>query len=122
MPNNIAKLTNKSLDPVNFSTDEIAKVINNFYPNKAHGNDMLIILMIKLCGNSVCKPLSILFNDCLKEGKFPSGWKKAHVSPVHKKGDKKCLKVIDLFPYFQFAAKFLCILFIINYLSLLLFC
>ena len=27
-----------------------------------------------------------------KGGKFPSDWKKAHVVPVHKKGDKQCLK------------------------------
>ena len=60
-----------------------------------------------MCGNSICKPLSIIFNDCLKEGKFPSDWKKAHAVPVHKKGDKQCLKIIDLFPYFQSAAKFL---------------
>ena len=51
---------------------------------------MLSIQMIKLCENSICKPLSITFNDCLKEGKFPSELKKAHVVPVHKKGD--CLK------------------------------
>ena len=92
LPNNLAKLTNKSLDTVNFSTDDISKIINNLDPNKAHGHDMLSIRMIKLCGNSICKPLSIIFNDCLKEGKFPSDWKKAHVVPVHKKGDKQCLK------------------------------
>ena len=76
LPNNLAKLTNKSLDTVNFTTDDIFKIINNLDPNKAHGHDMLIIRMIKLCGNSICKPLSITFN-CLKEGKlFPSDWKK----------------------------------------------
>ena len=47
--------------------------------------------MIKLCGNSICKPLSIIFNDCLNKGKFPHEWKKANV-PVHKKGNKKKLK------------------------------
>ena len=90
--NNLAKLRNKSLDTVNFSTDGISKIINNLDPKKAHGHDMLSIPMIKLCENSKCKPLSIIFNDCLKEGKFPSDWKKAHVVPVHKKGDKQCLK------------------------------
>ena len=79
LPNNLAKLTNKSLDTVNFSTDDISKIINNLDPNKAHGHDMLSIRMIKLCGNSICKLLSMIFNDCLKEGKFPSDWKKAHV-------------------------------------------
>ena len=84
MLNNLAKLTNKSLDTV--------KIINNLDSNKAHGHDMLSIQMIKLCGNSICKPLSIIFNDCLKKRKFPSDWKKAHVVPVRKKRDKQCLK------------------------------
>ena len=48
--------------------------------------------MMKLCGNSICKPLPIIFNDCLREGKIPSDWKKAHVVLVHKKGGKQCLK------------------------------
>ena len=88
----LGKLTNKSLDTVNFSTDDISKIINNLDPNKANGHDMLSIWMIKLCGNSTCKPLSIILNGCLKEGKFPPDWKKAHVVPIHKKEDKQCLQ------------------------------
>ena len=53
---------------------------------------MLSMRMIKLCGNSICEPLLIIFNDYLKEVKFPSDWKKAHVVPVHKKCDKHCGK------------------------------
>ena len=49
---------------------------------------MLSIRMIKLCENSICKPFSIIFNDCLNEGKFPHKWKKANVVPAHKKGNK----------------------------------
>ena len=48
--------------------------------------------MIKLCGNSICKPLSIIFKDCLSEVKFPHEWKKANVVPVHKKGNKQSLE------------------------------
>ena len=48
--------------------------------------------MIKLCGNSICKPLTIIFHDCLNGGKFPHEWKKANVVPVHKKGSKQSLK------------------------------
>ena len=92
MPNKLAKLTKESLGTVNFSTDNISKIINNLDPNKAHGYDKLSIQMIKICGNSICKPPSIIFNDCLKEGKFPSDWREAHLAPVHKKGDKQCLK------------------------------
>ena len=48
--------------------------------------------MNKLCGNLICKSLSIIFDDCIKERKFPSDWKKVRVVSVHKKGDKQCLK------------------------------
>ena len=46
LSNNLAKLTNKSLDRVSFSTDGISKIINNLDPNKAHGHDMDSIRMI----------------------------------------------------------------------------
>ena len=48
--------------------------------------------MLKLCGKSICKPLDLIFQSCIKQGKFPTEWKKANVVPVHKKGDKQILK------------------------------
>ena len=98
MHNNLANLTNKSLDSINFSTDDISKIINNLDLNKAHSDNMLGIRMIKLCANSICKPLSITFDDCLKEGKFPSHWKKAHVVPIHKNVCLKIYRPISLLP------------------------
>ena len=52
---------------------------------------MIIIRMIKLCDISLCKPLEIVFQNCLRSCKFPSEWKKANVSKL-KKGDKQCIK------------------------------
>ena len=53
---------------------------------------MISIRMIKLCGISICKPLEIIFQNCLRSGKFTSEWKKANVVPTFKKGDKQCIK------------------------------
>ena len=53
---------------------------------------MISIHMIKLCGISIYKPLEIIFQNCLRLGKFPSEWKKANVVPTSKKGDKQCIK------------------------------
>ena len=92
LPTNLPQLTNKRLDSIQFSSSDIAKTISHLDPNKAHSHDMLSIRMIKLCRNSICKPLSIIFNDCLNKGKFPHEWKKANVVPVHKKGNKQSLK------------------------------
>ena len=102
--NNLAKLTNESLDTVNFSTNDYPKMIYNLDPNKAHGN-IVSIRMIKLCGNSIWKRLSTIFDDCLNEGKCPSDWKKAHVLPVHKKGEKQCLKSYRPIPLLPICSK-----------------
>ena len=99
----LPQLTNKCLDSIHFSSSDIAKTINLLDPNKAHGHDMLDIRMIKLCGNLICKALSIIFHYCLNEGKFSHEWKKAKVLLVHKKGTKQSLKnyrPISLLPKF----------------------
>ena len=44
--------------------------------------------MLKLCGHSVIKQLSLLVNNCLRDGVFPKDWQKANVIPAHKKGNK----------------------------------
>ena len=92
LPTNLPQLTTKCLDSIDFSSSDIVKIISRLDPNKAHGHDMLSIRMIKLCGNSICKPLSIIFKACLSEGKFPHEWKKANVAPVYKKGNKQSLE------------------------------
>ena len=92
LPNTCSKHTNNILDTIIFSKEDIYKIIKNLDPNKAHGHDMISIRMIKLCGISICKPLEIIFQNCLRSGKFPSEWKKANVVPTFKKGDKQCIK------------------------------
>ena len=48
--------------------------------------------MIKACGKSICKPLNLIFNQCIDTGSFLLEWKKASIVPIHEKGDKQCLK------------------------------
>ena len=48
--------------------------------------------IIKICGKSICKPLQLIFSQCIDTSSFPLEWKKANVVAVHKKGDKQCLK------------------------------
>ena len=86
------KTTHVSLSTINFSTDNILKIIRNLDPNKAHRHDMICVWMIKICDTSICRPLKLIYQSCLKSGKFPTEWKKANVVPVHKKGDKQILK------------------------------
>ena len=57
--------------------------------------------MLKLCAPSICKPLTLLFENCLRSGEFPNVWKRSNIVPVHKKGDKQLIKnyrPVSLFP------------------------
>ena len=48
--------------------------------------------MLKRCGDSICKPLELIFKTCLRNCRFPLEWKKANVVPIHKKGDEQTIK------------------------------
>ena len=84
--------TDNYLSTVNFSIDDIAKILQNLDPNKAHDHDKISFQMLQLCGNSICKPLERIFQQAMESGSFPPEWKKGNVVPIHKKDDKQCLK------------------------------
>ena len=92
LPVILTRKTHESLSKIDFSTDDILKIIRNLDPNKAHGHDMISIRMIKICDTSICRPPKLIFQACLESGNFPNEWKKANVVSVHKKGDKQILK------------------------------
>ena len=71
--------TDYRLLTVNFSIDDIAKILQNLDPNKAHGHDKISIGMLQLCGNLICKPMELIFKQSMESGSFPSEWKKGNV-------------------------------------------
>ena len=40
-------------------------------PNKPHGHDTISIRMLKVCGDSIWKPLDIILKNSTKEGIVP---------------------------------------------------
>ena len=77
--------TNARITSFGFTEEDISLIIKNLDPTKAHGCDNIAIKMIKICSESLTVPLRILFEQSLKEGRFPEIWKKANVGPVHEK-------------------------------------
>ena len=87
LPSVLTVLTKSLLDSFHFSANQIGYIIGKLNPNKAYRHEMISIHILKLYGNSIRKPLEIIFENCLKEGIFRDEWKKANVAPVHKKND-----------------------------------
>ena len=87
LPSNLVYYTNEKLSDIVFNSEDIGKIISGLDPNKPHGH-MISIRMLKMCDESIHKPLEYIFRVSLNDECFPSEWKKANVVPIHKKEDK----------------------------------
>ena len=60
---------NVLLSTVELLTCNILEIIINLNPNKAHGHDVISIWMLKICNESICKPLGVIFRSGLENSK-----------------------------------------------------
>jgi hypothetical protein len=82
-------ITNASLDKIQVTEDDVLDTIKQLDISKANGPDNVSNRMIRDTGPAIAKPLAKLFNKSLELGKFPTCWKEANVSPVHKKSHRQ---------------------------------
>ena len=103
IPNSLNYVSSARLSSFCVNEEVILKIINALNINKAHGHDDISIRMIKLCGKSIVKPLSMIFNNCIDTGTFSDIWKRSNIIPVHKKDDKQIVdnyRPVSLLPIF----------------------
>ena len=70
-PTNLKHVTDKRLCTINFTVGNIEKIIGSLNPNIAHGNDNISIHMLEICGDTICKPLELIFKQALTTDLFP---------------------------------------------------
>lgn len=83
-----AENTRTDFNKLSLSPDEVRKGIDKMNPSKGPGPDGIPPSFLKDVATSLCVPLSLIFNESLSSGIFPSLWKISHVTPIFKKGDK----------------------------------
>ena len=64
--------------------DEVISTINSMDSSKASGPDNIPTKLIKMTAAFIAEPLSKLLNKSVQQGKFPTQWKRARVTPVFK--------------------------------------
>ena len=57
-------------------------------PHKASGTDQLKPIVLKTLRKELAPILHVIFQRSIDQGKLPSMWKEANLSPLFKKGDK----------------------------------
>jgi len=81
-------LTDRRLESLSVSPDEVYKVLASLNVSKATGPDNIGNFLLKICARSISDSLAKLFNYSLETNKFPSKWKHSNVVPVHKKNSR----------------------------------
>ena len=102
LPSELKLLTEHTLTSCDFSEPDILQIINNQDSNKAHGHDMISILMLKLCGEAICRPLNIIFKTYLN---FLQNGRKAMLFQFIKKMISKMLKITVLYHSYLYAVR-----------------
>ena len=87
LPDNI-DTCQSSLGHIQTNCNEVYDILKSLDPTKAVGPDGINPRILKETASSVAPSLTRLFNYSLDCGKFPSSWKKANVTPIHKKNCK----------------------------------
>ena len=78
----------KSMYFVPITKSEIEKIIRNLEPKKSSGHDGISNKLIKDLCDVISYPLTLIFNQSLQTGTFPSSMKKADVTPLYKSKSK----------------------------------
>jgi len=77
------------LNRVSVSREEIMKKLKELDKRKAKGPDEVSGWVLKECAEELSHPITILYENSLKQGKIPNQWKLADIVPIFKKGNKE---------------------------------
>ena len=84
----LPRLCASSLQTLHLSEYTIKHHLKKINPKKATGPDEVSPRLLKNCANELSTPLTLIFQQCINSGSWPSKWKEARVVPVHKKNSK----------------------------------
>ena len=73
---------------IKISTRAVRKAFQAIDINKAVGPDEISPVVLKHCAPELAPVFCYLFNRSINDKVFPDLWKQAHITPIHKKGDR----------------------------------
>ena len=76
------------IDQLSITAPGIQKLLEQLQPHKAMGPDQLHPRVMKEVATNLAPPLQTIFMKSLISGEVPADWRKAHVVPIFKKGEK----------------------------------
>ena len=85
-------ITDKKLCNIFCSATEVEKLLRNLNIYKSPGPDCISPRILRECAQVLSSPLALFLNTSFSQGQLPCIWKSAHITPVHKKGNKNLME------------------------------
>ena len=79
---------NHWLHNISFDQDDIIEAIDEISPTAAAGPDRFPAILLKMCKQSLARPLFLIWRKSLDTGEIPFILKTANVVPIHKGGSR----------------------------------
>lgn len=73
---------------IELSEKKVRTLLLGLDPSKSAGPDELPATFLIHCADAISYPILLLFNKSLIECTVPTMWKKAYITPIHKKGSR----------------------------------
>ena len=75
-----------SFSDIDFTEEDVLKVLSSLNPAKASGPDEMDAAILKNCAEELKTPLHQVFRKSLDTSIVPSQWRQSDIAPIHKKG------------------------------------
>ena len=95
IPSSLDLETEARLMSINFSDNDILKIIRSLDINKAHDHDDISIRMVKICDDAISKLLSVIYKNVIKQVSILMHAKSLALSQSTRKEVKKLLTITD---------------------------
>ena len=84
-----------AINDLEITTNGVQKLMKNLDHFKASGPDKVPPYILKELADQMAPVYQILFQASIDQGIVPNDWKKAHITPIFKKGDPSRQVIID---------------------------
>ena len=81
MPSLLNLNLTSNLSAIDFTDDDILKIVRSLNINKVHVHYDISIRMIKICDKAILEPLSIIYKNFIHTGILPDSWEKYNIVP-----------------------------------------
>ena len=88
LPPNISSEPVPNISQITVEVDGVYNLLTNLDPHKATGPDSIPPKLLKETALHMAPLLTFIFQASLNQGKLPSDWKSANITPIHKKGKR----------------------------------